>query len=129
MTIFYHLWVVPSTKGSATKSLAALRLCGFALKILAFPLCVSAGSPHSDATVLLVVGAPGQPEFGSNFLRQATLWQTACAAAGCRPITIGLQPGATNDYELLRSALAAEPREGATPLWLVLIGHGTFDGQ
>ncbi len=84
--------------------------------------------PLSD--LILVVGAPGEAEFGSNFVRQATLWQQACAKADCRQITLGLDTvSQTNDYELLRQTLAAEPKDGPAQLWLVLIGHGTFDGK
>jgi len=77
-----------------------------------------------------VVGAAGQSEFGSNFLRQATLWQQICTQAACRTITVGLEvAGGTNDVEQLKQTLAAEPRLGNGSLWLVLIGHGTFDGK
>ena len=32
-------------------------------------------------------------------------------------------------WALLRRALASEPTNAPAPLWLVLIGHGTFDGK
>ena len=83
-----------------------------------------------QASVLLVVGAPGEAEFGSNFLRQAGLWTLACGQAGLHPVTIGLDSATrTNDYERLKEALDLEPKAGSEPLWLVLIGHGTFDGK
>jgi hypothetical protein len=87
--------------------------------------------PAADrATVVLVVGAPGAPEFGSNFVQQATLWEAACRQAGCRCVTVGQDPaGATNDFDVLKQTLAAEPKEGVGQLWIVLIGHGTFDGK
>jgi hypothetical protein len=40
--------------------------------------------------------------------------------------------GKTNgnsDLDLLRQALSSEPQESPNELWLVLIGHGTFDGK
>jgi hypothetical protein len=87
-------------------------------------------APSDLTTVLLVVGAPGGPEFGSNFVRQATLWEAACKQAGCRRVTLGLDPpGQTNDFDLLRQTLATEPKDGFGQVWLVLIGHGTFDGK
>jgi hypothetical protein len=86
-------------------------------------------APADGATVILVVGAPGEPEFGSNFVRQASLWQKACGEAACRQITLGLDTIHTNDQEQLKELLAAEPKDGAGALWLVLIGHGTFDGK
>jgi len=33
------------------------------------------------------------------------------------------------DLEVLKAKLAEEPKQGPTALWLVLIGHGTFDGK
>jgi len=80
--------------------------------------------------VIVVVGAPGDAEFGTNFNHQATLWQEACARADCNEITIGLSTNSeSNDFELLKKSLAAQPKIRAEPLWLVFIGHGTFDGK
>ena len=82
------------------------------------------------ATVVIVVGAAGESEFGSNFVRQAGLWEKAGKAADCRTITLGLgDAGRTNDCEQLRQTLEVEPKAGRGELWLVLIGHGTFDGK
>jgi hypothetical protein len=85
----------------------------------------------ADSTsVIIVVGAPGEAEFGTNFLQQAQQWENCCDRAKCRHQTIGLASGATtNDFALLKSALASEPRSGPGQLWLVFIGHGTFDGK
>jgi hypothetical protein len=82
------------------------------------------------ASVVIVVGAAGEEEFGSNFVRQASLWQKACEQANLHQVTIGLStPSGTNDYEDLKQALLLEPREGSAELYLVLIGHGTFDSK
>jgi hypothetical protein len=91
---------------------------------------LAADAATDRATVVIVVGAAGESEFGSNFVRQAGLWAKACQAADCRTITLGMEeaPG-TNDCEQLRQTLEAEPKAGRGELWLVLIGHGTFDGQ
>ena len=80
-------------------------------------------------TVIVVVGAPGEAEFGNNFARQANIWEKACQQADCRRITLGLDASQTNDFETLKQTLEAEPKDGASDLWLVLIGHGTFDGK
>lgn len=93
---------------------------------------IVASSAPADvrATVILVVGAAGESEYGSNFVHQAELWQKACAQANTRTVTLGLDMGAnTNDHELLRQTLIDEPKECSSQLWLVLIGHGTFDGK
>src|SRR6266404_4796962 len=91
----------------------------------------SASQSHSNeqATVILVVGAPGEAEFGSNFVRQASLWRKACGES-CREMTIGLETAVqSNDHDQLKQRLEAEPRESSATLWLVLLGHGTFDGK
>src|SRR3989441_4532492 len=105
-----------------------------ALMVLSLLLsCANAGSPinaSDHSTLVLVIGAPGEAEFGSNFLQQATLWQKAGAQGNCNEITLGLEnTGQTNDYEQLKQVLRAEPKEGPSALWLVLIGHGSFDGK
>ncbi|MFN0069223.1 MAG: hypothetical protein ACKVYV_16505 [Limisphaerales bacterium] len=95
-----------------------------------FPCPASAAVTNDAPRVLLVVGAPGEAEYATNFLAQAARWEAACAAAGAAHLTLGT--GATNtaaDLDQLRLALEAEPRDGPAELWLVLIGHGTFDGK
>lgn len=97
---------------------------------LLFSLLSPAQPASSVPSVLVVVGAPGDAEFGSNFVHQARLWEETSSAAGCRQMTIGLsEHSETNDVDILRQTLASEVKEGPTPLWLVLIGHGTFDGK
>lgn len=89
-----------------------------------------AAAGTNQPTVILVVGAPGEPEFGSNFVQQVQLWDGICNRAEARVVRIGLAP--TNelaDRELLKLALATEQTNGVAPLWLALIGHGTFNGK
>ncbi|HTL54648.1 MAG TPA: hypothetical protein VL361_03175 [Candidatus Limnocylindrales bacterium] len=89
-----------------------------------------AASFSNPASVIIVVGAPGESEFGSNFVHAATLWQEACVRADCRCLTLGLDSDSqTNDFMHLERALIDEPKEGLAPFWLVLVGHGTFDGK
>ena len=84
---------------------------------------------EGGAKVILVIGAPGEAEYGSNFVRQAGQWQSACGRADTPVATIGLDNVATNDCELLKQALIDEPKDCAGPLWLVFVGHGSFDGK
>src|SRR6266404_254856 len=116
-------------------SISNLFLSAFcALSVLSLSLCcVHAGqstNASDRATLILVIGASGEAEFGSNFVQQATLWQKAGAQGNCHEITLGLESaGQTNDYEQLKQVLRAEPKDGPSALWLVLIGHGSFDGK
>jgi hypothetical protein len=127
---------------SASRKSVATKNCGLrksfrglmALALLAFSLAgrvtASPIAPEDHTTIILVVGAPGDAEHGTNFLKQAATWQKACAQADANAITIGLDSsGATNDYEMLRQTIACQPQTGFVQLWLVLIGHGTFDGK
>jgi len=81
-------------------------------------------------TLVLVLGAPGQEEFQTNFLRQAELWTRVCERAQATIVRIGLDTNSTtSDCERLKQTLASEQKEGREALWLVLVGHGTFDGK
>jgi hypothetical protein len=80
--------------------------------------------------VIIVLGAPGEAQFGSNFVQQAAFWQQACLKAHRDFKLIGQdEEHGTNDYSLLKQALDSQSKEGSEPLWLVMIGHGTFDGK
>ena len=87
-------------------------------------------SPAGAATLMVVVGAAGEDEFGRSFEQWALLWEKAGRTAGAKQITIGLTPVAeVSDRERLKQALTGETKEGSGELWLVLLGHGTFDGR
>ena len=88
------------------------------------------GVTNDAPTLLVVVGAPGEAEYATNFVRQAALWEAVGVRAGAKRVTLGLDEGAsTNDLERLQLVLEAEPKDGPSELWLVLVGHGTFDGR
>jgi len=88
----------------------------------------AAASPSQ--TVIVVVGAAGAPEYEPHFARWADLWRQACTRGDVEFITIGLDQGKDEqDRAMLQEKLAKQPRQTTAPLWLVLIGHGTFDGQ
>ncbi len=100
-------------------------------------------------TVIVVVGAAGIEEFGAQFAKSASLWEEACSKGDAKFAVIGLDKiegspalalpefslsqessGArANDCTTLQKMLADESKQTTTALWLVLIGHGTFDGR
>ncbi|HWB08442.1 MAG TPA: hypothetical protein VG826_04430 [Pirellulales bacterium] len=82
-------------------------------------------------TVLVVVGAEGTEEYGRQFRQWAGRWKDACEKGHADFAAIGLdEPGETSDHDLLERRLADETAAGRQePLWLILIGHGTFDGK
>src|SRR4051812_19585804 len=91
----------------------------------------AAGSATEERPCLLVVvGAPGSPAYAGQFRQWADRWQGAAAKAGAESIRIGLSEEAgVADRERLRSVLADRAKAGREPLWIVLIGHGTYDGR
>ncbi len=106
--------------------------------------CLASAVQTNQTAVILVVGAPGEPEFSSNFVRQVTLWSNACQRGEARTICIGLNQAkpktgsvpavgsfkaAESDHDRLQQSLAVEATETNRALWLVFIGHGTYDGK
>lgn len=84
----------------------------------------------TQPTVIVVVGASGTDEFGAQFSEWSQHWQKAAEKARARFEPIGTtESGDQSDREQLKAALAKLSGESSAPLWLVLIGHGTFDGQ
>src|ERR1700678_3464065 len=101
--------------------------------LLALSFCLAAAAGGEDRpSVVTVVGAPGEPEYAAQFRQSAERWQRAAKKAGAEPVNVGLsdQAGCT-DHDRLKSFLTetAMARAAAEPLWIVLIGHGTFDGR
>ena len=87
----------------------------------------AAGSPGpQEATVIVVAGAAGEPEFAPDIALQVDAWAKVSAQAGAKHVSIG---DSATDRERVKDALAAEAKEGPGELWIVLIGHGTFDGK
>lgn len=101
--------------------------------LLAGPALAAAQSP----TVIVVAGAAGEAEFAPDFELQIKAWAKVSAQAGARHLALGEGvagegaggAGVASDRDRLRELLAAEDKEGLGELWLVLIGHGTFDGR
>jgi hypothetical protein len=82
------------------------------------------------ATVVVVVGAEGTPEYGKQFHQWAERWNAAAKLGKVEIITIGLDAvGKISDHDQLQKQLAKLNAASSEPLWLILIGHGTFDGK
>jgi len=82
-----------------------------------------------ELEVVVVRGADGAAEYGKRFDEQVRAWQEACAKAAVRCDVIGADPKAAADAEALKQRLAKSAAPESKSLWLVFIGHGTFDGR
>ena len=86
-------------------------------------------------SLIVVVGAAGTEEYGQQFRLWADRWKQAAATADADLVAIGTgQPddaehdNGTSDFQQLQHAVSELGNLSTKePLWLVLIGHGTFD--
>jgi hypothetical protein len=99
------------------------------LGLLAGP-AVSRAQTNEQRSLVLVVGAAGEPEYGQRFTEWAGLWKQAAAQGGLRTSVVGQdEPSAEDDRARLLKILADEISRPEGELWLVFIGHGTYDGH
>ena len=87
-------------------------------------------APPPRPSVLIVAGAPGDPDYELQFRRWADRWDGAAATAGVDATRIGIDDDDDpDDRAAIREWLARASATAGGPLWIVLIGHGTFDGS
>lgn len=106
-----------------------------AVRLLAVLMLMSATTmlrADERQSVIVVVGAEGTPEYGQMFAEWADRWQAAATAGDADFAVIGRERSgdSSSDLQTLQTkvtqAISVKTDE---PLWLVLIGHGTFDGR
>jgi hypothetical protein len=78
--------------------------------------------------VLVVVGAAGEEQYGEIFEESANAWLEAAGGAGAEAIEIAGGADQPSSRERLQTALLSATNSPAD-LWLVFVGHGTFDGK
>jgi hypothetical protein len=114
-----------------------------ALAAACSPALSPAGNPDPRPTLILVRGAGGEAEFEQAFVAQAGRWREAAAQGSLKLVEIGADevsekpdegkseqpPAAPTDRARLEQTIAAERGATSAELWLVLLGHGTFDGR
>ncbi|MCB1237775.1 MAG: hypothetical protein KDM91_22105 [Verrucomicrobiae bacterium] len=85
-------------------------------------------------TVALVVGIDGvEGEYREKFEKSVAEWELAAKRGGAKVEKFGHAAGEkTAVRDALKAFIDAEksrPKDQGGPLWLVLIGHGSFDGR
>ena len=85
---------------------------------------------NEQRTLVLAVGAAGEPEYGEQFSAWADLWKQAAAKGGLQISVIGEDTNNPEaDLTRLLTVLTNEVAKPAGELWIVFIGHGTYDGH
>jgi hypothetical protein len=84
-------------------------------------------------TLLVVAGASGEASYAEIFAEELKLWRDVAAKSEVRLTVIGDTPTTDTENDKQRLATVLKAEQGAAfkdvPLWIVLIGHGTFDGR
>src|SRR4029079_5497827 len=97
-----------------------------------FALCMvlcPAFASSADTNVLdllIVVGASGEKEFERDFQDEVQDWVNACRA-GNKTFQV-IEAVQTNQLEQFRAVVTNQPAS-EQEFWIVLVGHGTFDGK
>ena len=108
---------------------------GLLTSLLSVPTAPSTATtttaPAAAPTVIIVVGAEGTAEYGSQFTRWADRWRNAAQRGDAQFVLVGASSATagSSDKQRLRKLLIERSADSPAPLWLVLIGHGTFDGR
>ena len=102
----------------------------FGLLLIVLLVAVTRVFAQERATLIVVAGAAGEDEYAKEFAQQVEAWKKVCAQAGAKSVIIGEGSSDSEaDRDRLKQVLDAETKNGADELWLVLVGHGTFDGK
>ena len=105
----------------------AFVLCLLGLPVLTWSNLLSAQDESKSDHILLIVGASGAPEFGEQFKQWAETWQQIAKNANANIDSIGLSSQSNEtDRELCKLSIDRLAKESDSPLWIVMIGHGTF---
>jgi hypothetical protein len=95
---------------------------------------VTAGEKTRVRLAIVVVGAAGDTSYVPVFRAWSDRWIAACEKASIQTTLIdGLEPEdkqeVVSDKKRLLLAIEQANQSSTTELWIVLLGHGTFDGK
>ncbi|HEV2208600.1 MAG TPA: hypothetical protein VG167_07480 [Verrucomicrobiae bacterium] len=111
--------------GRIPKALSRVALCLFL-----FSAANLVGQTVPLRSLVLVIGAPGEPEYAEQFSNWAGMWKAGAAKGGLQTYVIGQdQDRPDEDRSRLLTVLTNESAKPEGELWVVFIGHGTFDGR
>lgn len=85
------------------------------------------GFAGERTSLIIVAGAGGEAEYLEAFSKWAETLKQVAETAGAGTRIIGLDEKAEESLDQLRAALRDEPKDGATDLWIILLGHGNAE--
>lgn len=91
-------------------------------------VAVAVAAEPEAVRVLVVRGADGTEAYGRDFAEQAQLWRAAAEKANADFEEIGPAAGEAC-LEQVTKRLEEWVKQESVRLWVVLIGHGTYDGR
>ena len=98
------------------------------LALLVIPFLAGLLAAADKPTVIVVTGAPGTDEYGELFAKWTNQWEEVAKQAKATFRKVGPSKKG-NPKETLRELLAKQPKQSMQPLWLALVGHGTYGGK
>ena len=98
----------------------------FVTLLFALSVFGSASAQETDLKIIVIVGAGGTDEYEEEFAKTALVWSGAAERSGVEFELIGGEVDSTDDAETLQESLA---NTAARELWVVMIGHGSYDGR
>ena len=112
-------------------SISAILVCPIAnAQPPALPAETPVVAPTTKQHLILIIGASGADEYKETFQTWATRWQDAAKRADADCTVIGDAESTAKDLEKLTTSISEMISVDTTePLWIVFIGHGTFDGR
>ena len=96
--------------------------------LILLPFVVVLLGAAEKPSVIVVTGAPGTEEYGRDFAKWADQWKAASEKAKATFRQVG-KVNKGDPMDVLRKILAKESRKSPQPLWVVLLGHGTYAGK
>lgn len=101
----------------------------FALMFLIGNALAQDAAKTTKPTLILVVGANGAPQYEPMFAEWADRWFAAASQARFHCVVVGRDKEAPNqtDKQRLRAIVDEAAKDKGVELWLVMIGHGTYD--
>jgi hypothetical protein len=96
------------------------------LAFLLISLPLHADPALDRSSVIIATGAGGEETYATAFARWTESWQKAANTAGAHIVNIPSTE--MNARDRLRQTLEMEAKEATAPLWIVLLGHGSYGG-